>query len=79
MLVKTCKTSVEHKDIVKSVYTGFVYTMETKGVQNNTGPCSNLWKKNISKMFRNDFMLSTKKIKLCKFETPCVNYDRILN
>ncbi len=40
MLVKTCKTSVEHKDIVKSVYTGFIYTMETKGLQNNTGPYS---------------------------------------
>ncbi len=48
MLVKTCKTSVEHKDIVKSVYTGFVYTMKTK-VQNNTGPCSNLWKKTLAK------------------------------
>lgn len=69
---------MEHKDIGKSVSTGFVYTMQAKRVQINIGPCSNVWEKNII-FLGITFLLSTKKIKACKFEKPCVNYDRILN
>lgn len=44
--------------------------MQAKRVQINIGPCSNVWEKNII-FLGITFLLSTKKIKACKFEKTC--------